>query len=61
MKLLEMGKDMKIQHSISSPPTKIGKLFLHKKFCMGEQKFWDKFMKGYCTWGLIIRSYKGRR
>ena len=61
MKLLEMGKDMKIHHSIFSPPTKIGKLFLQKKFCMGEQKFWDKSMEGYSTWGLIIRSYKGGR
>ena len=60
MKLLEMEKDMKIKHSVSSPPTRYGGTFLAKKFCMGEQTFLSKFMGGCFTWGLMIRSCKGK-
>ena len=35
---------MKIKHSVSCPPTKYRGTFLLKKLCMGEQKFWGKFM-----------------
>ena len=31
MKVLEMGKDMKIKHSVSSSPTKYGGTFFSKK------------------------------
>ena len=50
MKLLEMGKDMKIKHNASSPPpTKYGGTFLVKRFCLGEH-FWENL------WGMF---YKG--
>ena len=47
--LLEMGKDLKIKHSVSSHPTKYGGTFFIKKLCIGEQTFlgkffWDVFM-----------------
>ena len=31
MKLIEMGKDMKIQHSVSSAPYKVWRNFFRKK------------------------------
>ena len=55
MKPLQMGKDMKIKHSVSSPLTKYGGTFFVKKLCMGEQTFLGKFMGGYFTWGLMVR------
>ena len=37
-----MGKDMKMKHSVSSPPYKAwGVNFFAKKLCMGEQAFLD--------------------
>ena len=40
MKLLEMGKDMKIQHSVSSPPYKVQRNFFCKKdLCLGNKRF----------------------
>ena len=57
MKLLEIGKDMKIKHSVYSPPSKYEGTFFLKKLCMGEQTFLDKFMGGCFTCELIIRSY----
>ena len=59
MKPLQMGKDMKIKHSVSSPLTKYGGTFFVKKLCMGEQTFLGKFMGEYFTWGLMVRSCKG--
>ena len=44
MKLLEMGKDMEIKHSLSSRPTKYGGTFFVKKLCMVEQTVLGKFM-----------------
>ena len=49
-----MGKDMKIKHSVSSPPRKYGGTFFVKKLCMGEQSFSGKFIWGYFTWGQMI-------
>ena len=46
MKLLEMGKDMKIKHSVSSPPTKYEGTFFAKKLCMVE-RFWANL------WGMF--------
>ena len=43
-KLLEMGKDLKIRHSVSSPRTKYGGTFLIKKLCMEEQTFLGRFL-----------------
>ena len=34
-----MGKDMKVNHSVSSPPKKYGATFFVKKLCMVEL-FW---------------------
>ena len=40
MKLLEMGKDMKIKHSVYSPPCKVwGNLFLKKTLNEGTNVF----------------------
>ena len=57
--LLEMGKDLKIKHSVFSPPTKYGETFFIKKVCMGEKTFLGKFFGGCFTWGLMIRLCKG--
>ena len=43
MKLLEMGKDMKIKHSNNKV---WGKFFRKKKLCMREQTFFCKFIGG---------------
>ena len=56
MKLLEMGKDMKIKHSASSPPEKNMGTFFLKKPCMGEQTFFDKLMGGFSYMETMIRS-----
>ena len=37
--ILEIGKDLKIKHSVCSPPTKYGGTFFIVKLCMGEQTF----------------------
>ena len=44
--LLEMGKDMKVMHSVSSLPTKYGGTFSVKRLCMRKQTFLGKFMEG---------------
>ena len=44
MKLLEMGKDMKIKHSISFP-LKCRGTFFFKKLWMKEQTFLGKFIR----------------
>ena len=59
--LLEMGKDLKIKHSVSSPPAKYWGTFFIKKLCMGEQTFLVNLFLGCFTWGLMIRSCKGRK
>ena len=50
MKLLEMGKDMKIKHSLSSPPAKYGGTFFVKKIRMGEQTFLSKLVGRCFKW-----------
>ena len=41
--LLEMGKDLKIKHSVSSPPLRsMGELF-HKKALHGGKNFFGQF------------------
>ena len=47
-------KDLKIKHSVSSPPYKIWETFFMKKLCMGEQTFLGKFFGGCFTWRLMI-------
>ena len=42
-KLLVMGKDLKIKHSVSSPSTKYGGAFFIKRLCMREQTFLGNF------------------
>ena len=34
--------------------------FFCEKVLHGEQIFWGKFMGGCFTWGLMIKSWKGR-
>ena len=41
--LLEMGRDLKIKQSVSSPPTKYGGTFFIKKLCKGTNLF-GKFL-----------------
>ena len=57
MKLLELGKDMKIKHSVSSPKS-IGRLFLKKSLHGGANSF-GQIYGGCFTWRLMIRSCKG--
>ena len=60
--ILEMGKDLKIKHSVSSAslPTKYRENVFIKKLCMGAQNCLGKFLGGCFTWGLMIRSCKGK-
>ena len=62
MKHLEIGKDMKIKHMKCplSLKKKYGGTFFLNKLCMEEQTFLGKFMRGYFTSGLMIRSCKRR-
>ena len=53
--LSEMGKDLKIKHSVSSPPTKYSGTFIIKKLCMRDQNDLGKFLVGCFTSGLMIR------
>ena len=70
-KLLEMAKDLGIQHSVSSSPNKIWANFFHKKALHGETIYFGIFFffggggRGggggggrAGTWGLMIRSCK---
>ena len=59
--LLEMAKDLKIKHSVSSPPYKVLGNFFHKKALHGGTNVLEKFCGGCFTWGLMIRSCKGGR
>ena len=45
MKLLEMGRDMKVKHSVSSPPAKYGRTFFAKKLSIGKQTFLVKLIE----------------
>ena len=47
-KLLELGKDLKVKHSVSSPPTKYGGTFSLKSFAWGNKLFWVNF------WGNVL-------
>ena len=54
MKLLEMGKDIKIKHSVSSPPppTKSGGTFFAKKTLHeGTSVFYGEML-----WGNVLRG-----
>ena len=57
--LLEMGNDLKIKHSVSSPPTKYGEPFFIKKLCMGEQMFSGKFFGGIFYMGTTDQMMQG--
>ena len=59
MKILEMGKDMKIKHSVSSPPCKVWGNVFAKKLCMGEQVFLGKFMGGMFYMGTNDQIIQG--
>ena len=71
MKLLEMGKDMKIKYTVSSRPTKYGQTFFVKKLCIGGTNFFgqiyrgmfymgtnDQIVQGESLW--LLRSFKDR-
>ena len=57
--LLEMGKDLKIKHSVSSPHYKVWGNFVHKKALHGGANLFGQILGGCFIWGLMIRSYKG--
>ena len=64
MKLLEMGKDIKIKHRVSSPlpPTKSGGTFFAKKLCMREQAFFMGKCYGEMFYlGTIDQIMQGRK
>ena len=44
--ILGMGKDMKINHSVYSPPAKYGETFFMKMVCMGNKLFWANLWGG---------------
>ena len=46
MKLLEIGKDMKIKHSLYSPSTKYGGTFFHKEALHGGTNFFGQIDAG---------------
>ena len=58
MKLLEMGKDMNIKHSVFLSPTKYGGTFFAKNFAWGTKRLRANLWGGCFTWGLMIRSCK---
>ena len=59
MKLLEMGRDMKIKHSVSSPICKVWENFFRKKALHRETNGFGQTYRGkYFTWGAITRSCK---
>ena len=45
-----MEKDMKIKHSVSSPPTKYGETFFVKKLLHGGENFLGQICEGCFTW-----------
>ena len=51
MKLLEMGKDMKIKHGVSSPPYKVRGNFIHKKSLHGGTNVFGKIYGGMLYMG----------
>ena len=57
-----MGKDLKINRSVSSPTTKYGETFFIKKLCMGEQTFLGKrsMISDHPRGKLMVKSFKGR-
>ena len=57
--LLEVGKDLKIKHSLSSPPANYGGTFFIKKLCIGEQTFLGKLFGECFAWGLMINHARG--
>ena len=61
MKLLEMVKDMKIKHSVSSPQKLWEEYFLLKKLFLVEQTFLGKFMEGLFYMGSHYHIMQGGR
>ena len=44
--LLEMGKDLKIKHSVSSPHCKVWRNFFHKKALHGGANLFEQILGG---------------
>ena len=59
MKLLEMGKDMKIKHSVSSPPAKYGETFCREKALHGGANFFGKIYGGMFYMGTNDQIMQG--
>ena len=60
MKLLQMGKDMKIQHSISSPPRDYRGTFFAKKVLHGGTKVLGQIYGGIFYMGTNYQIMQGR-
>ena len=58
--LLEMGKDLKIKHSVFSPPYKVWGNFFHKKPLLGGKNFLGKFL-GNVLHGTNDQIMQGRK
>ena len=61
MKLIEMGKYMKIKNSVSSTPPKYGGFFSYKDFAWGNKLFWANLWGIVLHRDLMIRSCMGGR
>ena len=59
MKLLEMGNDMKIKHSVSSLSYNVWGNFFRKKALHGGTNVCGKFMGECFIWRQMVRSCKG--
>ena len=59
--LLEIGIDLKIKHSVSSPPYKVWETFFIKKLCMGEQTFLGKIFFEMFYMGTNDQIMQGRK
>ena len=57
--LLEVGKDLKIKHSVSSPPYEVWGNFFSLKSFASENKLFRQTFAVCFTRGVIIRSFKG--
>ena len=60
MRLLELGKDLKIKHSVSSPPYKTWRIFFWKKALHGGTNFLWQIHGGIFYMGIIDQIMQGQ-
>ena len=59
--LLEIGIDLKIKHSVSSPPCKVWGNFFHKKALHGGANFFGQFFFEMFYMGTNDQIMQGRK